>query len=330
MNQETENQGMSTQTKTKEASTSKQRVKRYIIMLIVVICLTNPGVLFFLPQGVRATLTAVWSNLLGDVTQITKIVSLNFITLFQLVVMILVVLLGYNLAQFFLEKYNASTFHKKTIVGIAKSIVSYVAVLVGIIWGLAIVGVNISTLFASVGIIALIISFGAESLIADVVTGCFMLFEKQYQVGDILEVDGFRGTVTNITIRTTSITDSGDNTKIFNNSDMKDIINLSNKLSAAVCDVSVDYSVDLLQAREILNQLLHEIQEKYQELFPQTPEYLGVQELGDNAVVLRIAAHVEENNRFKAYRVLNEELKTGLEKAGMTSPLPQIVIRKEG
>ena len=67
---------------------------------------------------------------------------------------------------------------------------------------------------ASVGVVALVVGFGAESLIEDMITGLFMLFENQYNVGDIVEVDGFRGTVTSIGIRTTCITDPGDNVKI--------------------------------------------------------------------------------------------------------------------
>lgn len=62
-----------------------------------------------------------------------------------------------------------------------------------LVYNVAKLFLEVSTLFASAGIIVLIISFGAESLIADVVTGCFMLFENQYQVGDIVEVDGYRG-----------------------------------------------------------------------------------------------------------------------------------------
>ena len=97
----------------------------------------------------------------------------------------------------------------------------YIAGIVILCWGLSIIGVNVSTIVASVGIIALIVGFSAESLIADVVTGAFMIFENQYNVGDIVEVDGFRGKVTNIGIRTTSITDTGDNVKVINNSAMR-------------------------------------------------------------------------------------------------------------
>lgn len=61
------------------------------------------------------------------------------------------------------------------------------------------------------------------------------------------------------------------------------------------CKESIGYSVDLTKAREVLGVILPAIQKKYPDLFPETPEYLGVQELGDSAVVLRVVAHVEEN-----------------------------------
>ena len=312
----------------KSESSSKRRILRYVILLLVLLVLTNPGTLFFLPENLRMTLTAAWSGLLGDVTQISKIVSFSWITFFQLIVMVLVVLLVSNIVKTVLEKIKPKTAHMRTLLGIASSIVSYATILIGIFWGLAIIGVNVSTLFASAGIIVLIISFGAESLIADVVTGCFMLFENQYQVGDIVEVDGFRGTVSNITIRTTCVTDAGENTKIFNNSDMRNIVNLSNKLSAAVCDISIAYEADLKKVREEMDNLLPQIQKKYPDIFREVPQYLGVQELGDSAVVLRVVAHVEENNRFKAFRLLNEELKIGLEEAGMPCPFPQLVVHQ--
>lgn len=307
----------------------KNNALKYLILLLIVLILTNPGLLFFLPESIRETLTSAISRLLGDVTQISHVVTFNWITLFQIIVMVLALLFVHDLVQWILSKCKPTSSRRITLISIAKSLVSYGCVLGGIFWGLALLGVNVSTLFASAGILVLIISFGAESLIADVVTGLFMLFENQYQVGDIVEVDGFRGTVSSITIRTTCVTDSGDNTKIFNNSDMRNIINLSNKLSTAVCDISIDDGADLSEARKVMGQLLPQIQSKFPDLFVETPEYLGVQELGDNATILRVVAHVKENDRFTAFRVMNEELKNGIDAAGLSPSYPHIVVKRE-
>ena len=130
----------------------------------------------------------------------------------------------------------------KTLVTITISVLRYVAAVVILCWGLTILGVDVTTVVASVGIVALVVGFGAESLIEDVVTGTFMLFENQYNVGDIVEIDGFRGVVKEIGIRTTSIEDVGKNVKIINNSQMRSLLGLSKEVSGL--EISLDGKAD--------------------------------------------------------------------------------------
>lgn len=107
------------------------------------------------------------------------------------------------------QRVSPSSNHGKTVFTLADSAIRYLLIIVGLLWALSIVGVDVRALLAGAGVLALIIGFGAESLIADVITGTFMLFEHQYEVGDIIVVGDFRGTVTQIGIRTTQIMDSG-------------------------------------------------------------------------------------------------------------------------
>lgn len=300
----------------------------YFILLAVLLFITNPNLYFFLSDAKKNELKSVMNGLVGDISEVSHVVSFNFVSILQLVVMVLILLLINSLAQLILSKLKFNSGRAKTLQSVLRSIFKYGAILLGFFWGLAIIGVNVTTIFASVGILALIVSFGAESLIADVITGLFMLFENQYQVGDILEVNGFRGTVTSITIRTTAVTDAGENTKIFNNSDMRNITNLSAKQSTAICDIGIPYEADLAKVREAMQEILPAICKVHEDVFKEVPNYAGVQELADSAVILRVVAPVEEKNRFKAFRVLNEELKTRLEEKGYPVPYPQMVMRK--
>ena len=120
---------------------------------------------------------------------------------------------------------------------------------------------NILAIVASLGVLALIVGFAADSIIADLVTGVFILFDSQYNVGDIIEVDGFRGVVTDIGIRTTSITDASENTKFVNNADMRNILNRSDHVSKSVCDISIPYTCDLEALEEKFPSLLEEIRQ---------------------------------------------------------------------
>lgn len=207
------------------------------------------------------------------------------------------------------------------------SIIKYSMRIIGFCWVLTIIGVNVSTIFASIGILALIIGFGAESLVADIVTGVFVLFENEYNIGDIIEVDGFRGTVTEIGIRTVSVQDSGGNIKIINNSDLKNIINRSNQKSTAVCDIGVAYETDLEEFDKLVIKIIDEIIDRNPEVFKSGIKYLGVQELGDFSITLRFAAEAEENNVFATRRLLNKELKTAFDRHNVSIPFPQIQVR---
>ena len=196
-------------------------------------------------------------------------------------------------------------------------------------WGLTILGVNVSTIVASVGILALIVGFSAQSLISDVVTGAFMIFENQYNVGDIVEVDGFRGTVTNIGIRTTSITDPGDNVKIVNNSAMKNILNRSDKLSRSVSEISVPYATDLEDLESKIPELMEKIYEARKDVFKSAPKYLGVQALADSAVVLKFVVNVDEKDIYSGARMLNRDLLLGFRSVGIECPFPQVDVHQD-
>lgn len=216
-----------------------------------------------------------------------------------------------------------------TMVTVISSLIKYTSVLVAFCWILSIIGVNVSTIFASVGIFALILGFGAESLVADLVTGVFILFENQYNVGDIVEIDGFRGKVKEIGIRTLSLEDTGGNIKIINNSELKNIVNRSNQRSVAVCDVSVSYNTDIEELEEKLVNMLQKIKAKHTDIFIGRVEFVGVEALADSGVVLRIIADVSEENIFKGRRLLNKEIKIMFDKDGIIIPYPQVDVHSK-
>ncbi len=217
----------------------------------------------------------------------------------------------------------------RSVLSIIQSLLKYVAFIVILCWGLTIIGVNVSTIVASVGIVALVVGFSAESLIADVVTGAFMIFENQYNVGDIVEVDGFRGTVTNIGIRTTCISDPGDNVKIVNNSSMKNILNRSDRVSLAVSDIAIPYGTDLEKLEEQLPELMVRIAAANPEVMKAPPRYLGVQKLADSSVVLRFAVSVDEKDIYSGMRLLNHDLLLGFRKLGVECPFPQVDVHTD-
>lgn len=261
---------------------------------------------------------------LVDMADLTATVSISGATVLKLAVMILGVLLIENLLVLLLGIHKPKSHRARSVLSLISSLAKYVAFIVILCWGLTLLGVNITTIIASVGVLALIVGFSAESLIADVVTGTFMLLENQYNVGDIVEVNGFRGTVTSIGIRTTCITDTGDNVKIINNSEMKNILNRSDNLSRAVSDISIPYQTDLEKLEKELPKLLETIFQAHTDSMQNVPTYLGVQALEASGIQLRFVVEVSEKQIFNVTRIMNRELLLGFRKLGVECPFPQL------
>ena len=122
----------------------------------------------------------------------------------------------------------------KEIITYAQISRKYTAVLVLFFMILRTLGMNITELLAGVGILSMIVGLGAESIVADIVAGFFIIIERLYDVGDIITVDGFYGEVIAIGIRSTKIEDKCQNIKIIRNSSIGTLINMTEKKAVTI------------------------------------------------------------------------------------------------
>lgn len=291
----------------------KKKMKLSVIIRLA-ICVTLIAIL--IPVGFFTNLFTGAGFLRG--------IQFNGTTFLKLIIMIACVVAAETLAVFLLGLPNPKNHRMRSVLSILSSMLKYVAAIVILCWGLSIIGVNVSTIVASVGIVALVLGFSAESLIEDMVTGAFMIFENQYNVGDIVEVAGFRGTVTNIGLRTTCITDPGGNVKIVNNSEMKNILNRSDKPSRSACEIAVPYSTDFEKLEAEIPALVQRIYEARTDIMKAPPIYLGINELGESGVILKFVVEVDEQNIFSGARALNHDLLIEFKKIGVECPFPQV------
>ena len=196
------------------------------------------------------------------------------------------------------------------------------------IWGLRILGINTTAILAGVGILGLVLGFGAQSLIEDVITGLFIIFEEKYSIGDIIILDDFRGTVKDIGVRTTTIEDAGKNLKVVNNSDIRNFQNRSRNTSVASCEVSVSYETDLENLERLLSEKLPAMYEAHPDLYLAAPQYLGVTQLADSGVQIKLIVETKEENVFAAQRMLTRDIRILFADAGVDIPFPQVVVHK--
>ena len=220
----------------------------------------------------------------------------------------------------------------QSLASLLSSFAKYLGAIILVFAILGTLGIDTTVLLASAGILSLIVGLGAQPLIEDIFAGIFIVFEHTFEIGDIIVVDGFRGTVKEMGIRSTKIEDAGGDVKVINNSDIRTLINMTSKLSTAICDISISYSADIKKVEKVIAENLSKIKERHKSIV-NGPTYVGVQSLSDSAVILRVIAECNETMRYQVQRDINRELKLIFDKNGISIPFPQIVVHqaeKEG
>jgi len=291
---------------------SKKEKLNLIIVLGVVFVLLLVSILgpIIFPN---TTFANIIDNSVGKFFNLFDFFKNNYVVLIETLAIIFFMWLISKLLLIILSIFKAKSFRGTTIANLINSTIKYLAFIIAIFLILSAWGVQTPTLLAGAGIIGLAISFGAQSLIEDIFSGLFIIFERQYSVGDIIQIGDFRGTVKEISLRVTKFEDINGDIKIINNSDIRGAINTTTSLSKAVCEISIGYDEDIERVELIINKNLHEIRNNIPKIV-EGPYYVGVQNLGDSSVVLRIIALVNENDRYNVARSLNREMKILIKK----------------
>lgn len=215
----------------------------------------------------------------------------------------------------------------ETVCRLISNFAKYVSVIAMLYYCFALFGVDTKTLLASAGILTLVIGLGAKELVSDILAGLFIIFEGEFQVGDIVTIGDWRGTVLEIGVRTTKIEDPGNNVKIISNSAVSGVINMTRRNSFASCDIGIEYGESLERVESILARELPKIKERVPSIV-EGPFYKGVVSLGDNSVNIRMVAQCAETDRAQLGRDLNREMKILFDKYDINIPFPQVVINQ--
>ena len=298
------------------------------ITMIVLFSLFAVGVLLgiILELAAPETAFAVWAKEnVWDVTTLPATWRSHQKTVIHCLILIVVIYAVSKLLRLIFKKMMQKSNRAKTVITLLDGIIKYGAAIALIFLVLQACGVNTAAIWESVGVITLIIGLGAQSLIADIIAGVFIIFEDEYSVGEIVSIDDFRGTVSEIGIRATKILDMAGNIKIINNSDIKNVVNLSRELSLAVVDCEFPYDVPL----EFVEKLLKDHLEDFKASIPaivEGPFYKGVSGYGSSNVAVKLVAKCSEENRYQVQRDLLREYRQLFVQNGIDLSYDQVVV----
>ncbi|WP_430095261.1 mechanosensitive ion channel family protein [Paenibacillus cisolokensis] len=171
---------------------------------------------------------------------------------------------------------------------------------------------KLGPLLAGAGVLGLAIGFGAQSLVKDVITGFFIIFEDQFAVGDVIKIGEYRGTVEMIGLRTTRVKGLNGETYIIPNGMITSVTNYSLSNSLAVVDLPMKNEQQVKDTISMIQEALQGLQERCPELHKE-PDILGIQALGTAEYTIRIVAECSPNARDLVERQIYLELKQALE-----------------
>jgi len=212
-----------------------------------------------------------------------------------------------------------------TLSSIVRNFVKYVVYFVAGIIILEELGVRTSSVLATAGIGGLAVGFGAQNLVKDVISGFFILFEDQYAVGDFVTIGDVTGTVEEIGLRITKIRGFKGELNIIPNGQVSKVTNFTRGNMVAIVDVSVAYEADVDRAIEIMKKASAEYSAQNADVVEE-PQVMGVVELGNSGVVLRLSAKTLPMKQWGVERELRKKIKQAFEENGIEIPYPRMVV----
>jgi small conductance mechanosensitive channel len=205
-----------------------------------------------------------------------------------------------------------------------KNIGSVIVVSVAALMVLAELGFNLAPLLAGAGVVGIAIGFGAQSVVADLLSGVFMLLEDQYGVGDVVDLGEATGTVEDVRLRVTQVRAADGVVWYVRNGEILRVGNMSQSWSRAVLDISVAYDSDVERVSAVMREVAAGLsdEEPWSGLVLEDPEVLGVERVAGDAIVIRLVQKTRPGEQWKVARELRQRIKQRFDDEGIVMPLP--------
>lgn len=214
-----------------------------------------------------------------------------------------------------------------TIAEALKGLITFVLVMVGIIWTLDLFSVPTSSILAGGAVIGLAISFGSQSLIKDLVNGCLILVEDQFAVGDVIQIDQQSGLVENLNLRVTQLRNSEGHLITIPNSTIANVCNLTRLWSRIDFSIVVAYENDPKRVLDVLKQVSQQMYDdpQWRDRIPELPEVLGIDDLSHTGMLVRVWIKTAPMEQWSVGREFRLRVRQAFEANQIQIGKPQLI-----
>ncbi len=220
----------------------------------------------------------------------------------------------------------------ETLGSVLRSIASFTVGVIATVMILSELGLDLTPIVASAGIVGVAVGFGAQNLVKDFLTGMFMLLEDQYGVGDVIDAGPATGTVEGVTLRTTRVRDVDGTVWHIRNGEIARVGNKSQGWARALLDVPLDLQTDVPSVRALALEVAASLRDD--EVFGpkvlEDPEVWGLESIGADGLLLRIAVKTAPLEQWAVERELRERLIAAFDAHDVAIGVPQRAVRNVG
>lgn len=220
---------------------------------------------------------------------------------------------------------NQNNRRANTIAAVLKKLISYLMYFIGSVMVLEIFNINTTSILATAGIGGLAIGFGAQSLVKDIITGFFILFEDQYAVGDYIKIGSLEGFVDELGVRVTKLRDASGDMHIIPNGNIQIVTNRTRSNMRALVEIPVSYEEDMDKIMNILDRVCKVVKEDNKVVLD-GPTVLGISNLGESSISISIIARTEPMEQWNIERQIRKKVKEEFEKENISVPYPKRII----
>lgn len=247
------------------------------------------------------------------------------------IIIVIVSILIYSIVINILKKFfNSKSKHidqkrKKTLFELSRNIVRVIVILVAGLCILEVYGIDTKTVVASLSVIGVVIGLAFQDLLKDFIAGISIVIEGQYRVGDTVTINGFKGEIIGIGLKSTKVKSYTGEILIVANHLINEVINHSFSNSLAIIDIDVAYEENIEKVEKVLVKLCERLTNELPYLKGNV-ELLGINSLEESSVRFRITALTESMKQYEIQRKMLREVKLELDKNNITIPFNQVVI----
>lgn len=254
-------------------------------------------------------------HLINEAGGLNTLGRVVLVLLYLVIAIVVIKIIGIIIAKLARKKYDKlrtiDAKRVKTVLSVMKSFVTIIIIFTWFLSALRLFGVNTSAIITTAGIGGIAISFGAKSLVEDIISGIFLMLEDSFVIGDDITVAGKTGVVERISLRTTTIRDYNGELHVVPNGEIRVVTNRNKNIQRALINVPIAYDADAKKAVDLLTEALKPVNDDHAVI--EDVSVWGITDFASSGIVITCAAKTIPGEQWRVERLMRS---TALEVLG--------------